>query len=105
MQLNWRPAFFFFLNFKETPSHEELKTIFSGLMICKIALSNQIDFLAFFSLRKMTYRNFINFGIQQSAIALPHKMTLRRHVQKFDFSDFTGLRNVNVSVTESIADC
>jgi hypothetical protein len=60
---------FFLLNFKGTPSQEEQKAIFSGLMIFKLALSNQIDFPAFFSLRKMTYRNFINTGIQQSAIA------------------------------------
>jgi hypothetical protein len=40
--------------FKGTPSQEEQKTIFSGLNICKMALSNQIDFPAFFSLRKMT---------------------------------------------------
>ena len=58
---------FFFLNFKGSPLQEEQKTIFSGLMICKMALFNQIDFPAFFSLRKMTYRNFINSGIQQSA--------------------------------------
>ncbi len=48
---------------KGTPSQEEHKTSFSGLKICKMALSNQIDFPAFFSLRKMTYRNFINSGI------------------------------------------
>jgi hypothetical protein len=34
-----------------------------------MALSNQIDFPGFFCLRQMTYRNFINFGIQQSANA------------------------------------
>jgi hypothetical protein len=34
--------------------------LFSGLKICKMAASNQIDFLVFFSLRKMTYWNFIN---------------------------------------------
>jgi hypothetical protein len=33
-----------------------------------MALSNQIDFPAIFSLRKMTYRNFINSGIRHSAI-------------------------------------
>jgi hypothetical protein len=57
------------LIFKGTPSQEEQKTIFSGLKVCKMALSNQIDFPAFFSLRKMTYWNFVNSGIQQSAIA------------------------------------
>jgi hypothetical protein len=60
---------FFFLNFKGSPLQEEQKTIFSGLKICKMALSYQIDLPAFFSLRKMTYQNFINFGIPQSAIA------------------------------------
>jgi hypothetical protein len=60
---------FFFLNFKGTPSQEEQKTIFSGLKICKMALSDQIDFPAFFSLLEMTNRNSINSGIRQSAIA------------------------------------
>jgi hypothetical protein len=58
------------LNFKGTPSQEEQKTILSGLTICKMALSDQSDFSAIFRLRKMTYRNFINSGIQQSALAL-----------------------------------
>jgi hypothetical protein len=44
----------FFLNFKGTPSQKEHKIIFSGLKIYKMALSNHIDFLAFFSLRKIT---------------------------------------------------
>jgi hypothetical protein len=59
-QLEARP--FFFFNFKGTPSKEEHKTIFSGLKICKMALFNQIDSPAFFSLtnvmfRKLTFRN------------------------------------------------
>jgi hypothetical protein len=37
------------LNFKGTPSQEEHKTIFSSLKICKMALSNQIDFPAVFN--------------------------------------------------------
>jgi hypothetical protein len=60
-KLEARP--FFFLNFKGTTSQEEHKTIFSGLTICKIAFSDQSDFLAMFRLRKMTDRNFINSGI------------------------------------------
>jgi hypothetical protein len=60
-KLEARP--FFFLNFKETPSKEEHKTIFSGLKICKMALSDLSDFPAIFRLRKITYRNFINSGI------------------------------------------
>jgi hypothetical protein len=56
------------LNFKGTPQ-EEHKTIFSGLKICKMALSDKIDSPVFFSLRKVKYWNFINSGIQQSANA------------------------------------
>ncbi len=54
---------FFFLIFKGTPSQEEHKTVFSSLKFCKMALSNQTDFPAFFHLQKMTYRKFINSGI------------------------------------------
>jgi hypothetical protein len=61
---------FFFLNFKGTPSQEDQETVFSGLTICKMALSDQSEFSAIFRLRKMTYRNFINSGIRQSAVAL-----------------------------------
>jgi hypothetical protein len=57
------------MNFKGTPSQEEHKTIFSGLKIFKIALSNKIDFIGFFCLCEITYRDFINAGIRQSAIA------------------------------------
>jgi hypothetical protein len=67
-----------------------------------MALSNQIDFLAFFSLHKTTYRNFINSGIRQSAIAL---MALHRYDFKNWLSGIDRLRKVNVSVTDSIADC
>jgi hypothetical protein len=59
------------LNFKGTPSKEEQKTIFSG---CKMALSNQIDFPEIFRLRKMTYRNLINTGIDNLLSPLPRKM-------------------------------
>jgi hypothetical protein len=45
----------FVLNFKGTPSQEEHKTIFSSLKIYVMALSDQIDFLAFYRLRKLTY--------------------------------------------------
>jgi hypothetical protein len=57
MIVNWRPIHFSFLNFKGTPSQDE------------IALSDQIVFPAFFCLWKMTYHNFINSGICQSAVA------------------------------------
>jgi hypothetical protein len=67
-KLEARP--FFFLNFKGTSSQEEHKTIFSGITICTMALSDQSDFPAIFRLRKMTYQNFINSGIPQYAVAL-----------------------------------
>jgi hypothetical protein len=54
------------LNFKGTPSQEKHKTIFSGLNINELALSDQNDFLAFFHLRKMNYWNLLR------------KMVLRR---------------------------
>jgi hypothetical protein len=55
---------FFFFNFKGISSQEDQKTIFSGLTICKVALSDLSDFPATFCLRKMTYQNFINSGIR-----------------------------------------
>ncbi len=57
LQVNWRLAYF-----KETPSQEEHRTIFSGLKINEMALSDQCDFPAFSHLRK-TYWKFINSGI------------------------------------------
>jgi hypothetical protein len=68
MLVKWRPPFFF-LNFKETPSQEEHKTIFSSLKIYAMVLSDQIDFPAFFCLRKMTYQIFINSRIQKFTVA------------------------------------
>jgi hypothetical protein len=47
-----------------------IQTIFSGLKINMMSLSDQIDFPAFLHLGKMTYQNFINFGIRQSAAAI-----------------------------------
>jgi hypothetical protein len=60
------------LNFKGTPSQEEHKTIFSSLKICKMALSNQIDFPAILSIPE--YDNSLS--------PLPHKMALHHHVWK-----------------------
>jgi hypothetical protein len=71
---------FFFFNFKGTPSQEEHKTIFSGLKLCKMDFSYQIDSPAFFSLHKITYRNFIKSGIRQPAIAFTPKMAFLRDV-------------------------
>jgi hypothetical protein len=65
------------LNFKGTPSQEEHKTIFSGLTICKIALSDQSDFLAIFCLRKMTYPSSIPEYDNPLSLLL-RKMALRR---------------------------
>jgi hypothetical protein len=76
-----------------------------------MALSNKIDFLTIFSLRKMTYRNFINTGISSIPECdnllspLLRKMALRRHVLENWLSGIDRLRKVNVSVIESIADC
>jgi hypothetical protein len=67
----------FVLNFKGTLSQEEY-TIFSSLNIYDMTLSDQIDFLAFFPLRKMTFQNFINSGIRQSAVTFDP--ALRCHV-------------------------
>jgi hypothetical protein len=52
--VNWRPAQFFFSNFKGTPSQKEHKTIFSGLKISKMALSGQSDTTALFSAVRYT---------------------------------------------------
>ncbi len=71
--INWRPVLFIF-EFKVTPSQEEHKTIFRGSKINEMALSDQIDFPSFLRLRKITYRNFINSGMQESAAPLYHKM-------------------------------
>ncbi len=51
--LNWKWQIFV-LNFKGTPSQEGHKTIFSDLKIEEMAFSDQIDFLAFFHLQKIT---------------------------------------------------
>jgi hypothetical protein len=64
-----------------------------------MALSDQIDLLAFFPLRRMTYRNFINSGIQQSAVAfLTCMMALRHHVLEnlLSRTRTSGLQKVNV---------
>jgi hypothetical protein len=93
------------LNFKGTPSQEEHKTIFSSLKICKMGFSNQIDFPAFFSLYKMTSRNFVNTWIQQSAVAFALEDGLTLSCLENWLSGIDRLRKVNVSVTESKADC
>ncbi len=90
---------------KGTPSQEEHKTIFTSLKINKMALYNQIDFLAFFSLRKMTYQISSILEYDNPLSPLPCKMALRHHVKKIDFAELTGLRKLHVGVTESIADC
>jgi hypothetical protein len=41
-----------------------------------MTLSNQSQFLQFFSPRKMTYRNLANSGLQQAGIVCPQKMLL-----------------------------
>ncbi len=73
--INWGTTYFFY--FKGTPSQEEPKTLFSGLKICKMALSNQIDFLVFFTLHKMTYHNFINCPLRWPYAATFRKLTFQ----------------------------
>jgi hypothetical protein len=64
------------LDFKGTPSEEEHKAIFYGLKICKMALSNQTDFPAFFRLTGISsipeYDNPL--------LPMPPKMAVCRHV-------------------------
>ncbi len=91
------PARFSFFNFKETPSQEEHKPIFSGLTICKMALSDQSDFQAIFRLRKMTYRNFINFwalgdpsGMLHYSVACSENGTGTRRVEENPSSRMVG---------------
>jgi hypothetical protein len=66
------------LSFKVTVSRDKNKIIFSCALLKgnKLTLSGQIDSMVFVRLPKMTYRNFINSGIRQSAVALAHKMVL-----------------------------
>jgi hypothetical protein len=66
------------LNFNETPSQEDHKTIFSGLEIKEMALSDQIDFPAFFCLRKMIYGISSILECDNLLQPLPRKMALRR---------------------------
>jgi hypothetical protein len=103
--VNWRPAQLFFLKLKGPPSQEEHKTMFSSLKINEMALSNQVDFLEFFHLCKMTYQNFINSGIWQFATAFALKMAFRLKVLENWLSGDDRLLKVYVCVTESIADC
>jgi hypothetical protein len=63
MLVNWSPARFYLFNFKKEQSQEKDNTIFRGLNIYEITLSDQIDFPGFFHLQKMTYRNLIKSGI------------------------------------------
>ncbi len=57
--------------FNDTISQEEHKTIFRGLKISEMTLSNQSHFLQFFGPRKMTYQSLDNSGLRQSGIACP----------------------------------
>jgi hypothetical protein len=84
----WKPGKFFLEFFNDTISREENKTIFSGLRIFEMALSNQIHFPVFFSPRKVNLEIPINSGLGQAGITRPRndfrqqvssKMTFRRH--------------------------
>ncbi len=71
MLVNWRPVHFFKFKFKGTQSQKEHETIFSHLKSYKMALSDQIDFLAIIGLRKMSSQNFVSYRIRQSAVPVP----------------------------------
>jgi hypothetical protein len=70
-----------------------------------MALSDQIDFPAFFSFRKMTYRNSSIPEYDNLLSPLPRKKALRRHVLENLLSGIDRLRKVNVKVKKSKADC
>jgi hypothetical protein len=54
--INWRASKFFKINLKDKVSREEHKTIYSGLRIYGMALSNQSDLPPFFSPRKVNLK-------------------------------------------------
>jgi hypothetical protein len=68
MLVNSRPARFSFHFLKGHHHKRENETIFIGLKIYEMTLPDQIVFLAFSRLRKMTYQNFISSGIGKSAV-------------------------------------
>jgi hypothetical protein len=93
--VNWRPANFYFWILK-TPSQEELKIIFSGLNINVMALSDQIDFPAFFiSVRWLT--------------TIRCSLCTVRHITPLSFrkwlSGIERLQKINVIVTTRKANC
>ncbi len=51
----WKAGMFFVKIFNDTISQEEHKTLFSGLRISEMTLSNQSHFSRCFSPRKMTF--------------------------------------------------
>jgi hypothetical protein len=72
-----RPFPFFFLNFKGTRVQEENKTILSSLKIFKKALSNQIDFLAFFHLWNTTIRYHL-CSVRWPSVVMFRRLTFRK---------------------------
>jgi hypothetical protein len=73
---------FFSLNFKGIPSQESNITIFSGLNINEMTLSDQNHFPVFFQLRKMNYRIPWNDYL---LLPLSHKW-----LYSVDFRTFSG---------------
>ncbi len=73
--------------FNDTTSREESKTIYCGLRISEMTLSNQSHFPRFFSPRKMTYRSLTNSNLRQAGIACPRKMTLGSWFHQISFLD------------------
>jgi hypothetical protein len=70
--------------FNVTISREEHKTIFSGLRISEITLSNQSNFLGFFNPRKVN----LNSGLGQAGIGRPWKMTLGSWFHQILFKNY-----------------
>jgi hypothetical protein len=72
---DWKPG-----KFKkkiiDTISREENNTIFSGLMISEMTLSNQSHFPGFFIHWKVSLKIPINSGLGQVGIARPRKVTV-----------------------------
>jgi hypothetical protein len=77
----------FEINFNNTISREEHKTIFSVLRISEMNLSNPCHFPGFFTPWKDNLKISINSGLGQVEIAGPRKMTLDSWFHQILFSD------------------
>ncbi len=73
--INWRPVKFFLI-FNDKVSREEHKTMFSGLRISEMTLSNQSHFLGFFLSPESHLMGFAD-GLLSSGVTKSQKMTCR----------------------------